>query len=347
MKRLEDCRWESRPIQDVFPYIQRGKRLKKGDHVTGDVPYVSSSAILNGVDGFIGNSRGVRHFENCLTIANSGSVGSTFFHPYKFVASDHVTKLETRSVGKYAYLFLSVLIQKVANKYGFNREINDERIRRERICIPVADDGQPDFNFMDEYMRELEKKTLTRYAKTCSNPCRETCVSKKLGAVQWCGFQVSDLFRIESGKRLESYNMTAGDRPFVGASDANNGITGFLSNDNCSKDSNVLGVNYNGSIGEAFYHPYEALFSDDVKRFHLKQIPDDKYVLLFMKVAILQQKSKFAYGYKFNAERMARQRLLLPMAADGSPDYAFMRRYMQNVEVKLRCRYMEGRLKDY
>ncbi len=54
----------------------------------------------------------------------------------------------------------------------------------------------------------------------------------------------------------------------------------------------MLGVNYNGNgmvIG--FYHPYECIFSDDVKRFHLKHHEDNEFVLLFMKVAILQQKA--------------------------------------------------------
>lgn len=173
------------------------------------------------------------------------------------------------------------------------------------------------------------------------------CESGKCGGIadaQWEAYEIQSVFRVEPGKRLESYNMKEGDRPFVGASDSNNGITGFLANDNASKDRNVLGVNYNGSVGEAFYHPYEALFSDDVKRFHLKEILDDKYVFLFLKVAILQQKSKFTYGYKFNAERMARQRLVLPKAADGRPDYAFMRQYMKNAEAKIRHRYAEARL---
>ena len=176
---------------------------------------------------------------------------------------------------------------------------------------------------------------------------KPSCDNRKggdIGDVKWETYEIQSIFRIESGKRLESYNMKEGERPFVGASDSNNGITGFLSNDNASKDRNVLGVNYNGSVGEAFYHPYEALFSDDVKRFHLKEIPDDKYVFLFLKVAILQQKSKFAYGYKFNAERMARQRLVLPKAANGRPDYAFMRQYMKNLEAKIRRRYAEARL---
>jgi len=139
--------------------------------------------------------------------------------------------------------------------------------------------------------------------------------------------------------------MTPGERPFVGAADSGNGVTRFVANMNESLDSNVLGVNYNGNgMGIGFYHPYEALFSDDVKRFHLRQIPDDKYVLLFLKAAILKQKPKFDYGYKFNAERMARQRLVLLKAANGKPDYAFMRQFMMNAETKMRRRYAEARL---
>lgn len=54
--------------------------------------------------------------------------------------------------------------------------------------------------------------------------------------------------------------------PFIGAADSNNGITNFASNTNKLLDKNVLGVNYNGSVVENFYHPYECIFSDDVKR---------------------------------------------------------------------------------
>ena len=36
-------------------------------------------------------------------------------------------------------------------------------------------------------------------------------------------------------------------------------------------DKNVLGVNYNGSVVENFYHPYECIFSEDVKRISFKE----------------------------------------------------------------------------
>lgn len=108
-----------------------------------------------------------------------------------------------------------------------------------------------------------------------------------------------------------------------------------VSNTNNSLDRNVLGVNYNGSVVENFYHPYEAIFSDDVKRIHWQdERQEDRYTYLFLKQAILQQKVKYAYGYKFNAGRMKRQKIMLPVKEDGIPDYDYMRQYIQIEEIK-------------
>lgn len=159
--QLQTVCWEPFYLTDIFTEIQRGKRLKKADHVAGSTPYVSSTAFCNGIDGFIGNAKGVRVFENCLTLANSGSVGSTFFHPYAFVASDHVTQLRRPGLDKYAYLFLATLVGRIAGKYSFNREINDERIQRERILLPVNAHGEIDFAFMSSFMRQLEMRVYS------------------------------------------------------------------------------------------------------------------------------------------------------------------------------------------
>ncbi|NMA72743.1 MAG: restriction endonuclease, partial [Bacteroidales bacterium] len=84
----------------------------------------------------------------------------------------------------------------------------------------------------------------------------------------WSEFWMEDIVSIGSGVRLTKANQEEGNRPFIGSSDSNNGVTEFVSNTNNSLDRNVLGVNYNGSVVENFYHPYEAIFSDDVKRIH-------------------------------------------------------------------------------
>ena len=88
----------------------------------------------------------------------------------------------------------------------------------------------------------------------------------KLDEIEWKEFWIEDILRVSSGVRLTKENQSSGKRPFVGATEYNNGITSFVDNSNASLDSNVLGVNYNGSVVENFYHSYECIFSDDVKR---------------------------------------------------------------------------------
>lgn len=148
---------------------------------------------------------------------------------------------------------------------------------------------------------------------------------------EWGEFDLSALFTIGSGKRLETRNKVAGNRPFIGASENGNGVTGFVGNDNASKDSNVLGVNYNGAPCVAFYHPYECVFSDDVKRLHLRDYEDNEFVMLFLATIIKQQKPKYSYGYKFNEQRMKRQKLMVPVNDAGEPDYAYMEQYAMNM----------------
>lgn len=148
---------------------------------------------------------------------------------------------------------------------------------------------------------------------------------------EWGEFSLDELFSIGAGKRLETRNKVPGNRPFIGASETGNGVTGFVGNDNASKDSNVLGVNYNGAPCVAFYHPYECVFTDDVKRLHLKNHEDNPFALLFFATVIRQQKPKYSYGYKFKEQRMKRQKLLVPIDDSGEPDYAYMEQYAMNM----------------
>ncbi|WP_285946274.1 restriction endonuclease subunit S [Thomasclavelia cocleata] len=160
---LEDKEWQSFFIVDIFDNIQRGKRLKTADHLSGKVPYVSSSSLNNGVDNFVSNKKGVRRFSNCISLANSGSVGSSFYEPFEFVASDHITHLKNEEFNKYHYLFLATMTSRLSQKYNFNREINDKRISREIILLPLDDEGVPDYEYMEQYSKNLICKKIRNY----------------------------------------------------------------------------------------------------------------------------------------------------------------------------------------
>lgn len=169
-KAFEECmidfrskKWEPFPVPDIFEEIQRGKRLKNADHIAGIVPYVSSTALNNGVDDFIVDTEGTRVFSDCISLANSGSVGSAFYEPFRFVASDHITHLSCTNANMYIYLFLISVIKAQKSNFNFNREINDQRIKRMRIMLPVDGDGNPDYAFMEQYGKMLVAKKYKQY----------------------------------------------------------------------------------------------------------------------------------------------------------------------------------------
>lgn len=160
---LDGKEWNHFRMPEIFGLIQRGKRLKNADHVPGIVPYVSSTANNNGVDDYIEATPGTRAFGDCISLANSGSVGTAFYEPFEYVASDHVTALKTEGMSKYVYLFLTSTIEKQGSNFNFNREINDARIKNMQIMLPVTDSGEPDYAYMEQYSKNMMLRKYKQY----------------------------------------------------------------------------------------------------------------------------------------------------------------------------------------
>jgi hypothetical protein len=157
-----EVEWKEFFFKDIFKEIKRGKRLTKSNQVDGIIPYVSSTSINNGVDNFIGNNENVRMYSKNLSLANSGSVGSCFYHHYEYVASDHVTALSLEKSDEYIYKFMSAIISRLEEKYSFNREINDKRISREKLFLPVDKNGEPHWEYMSNFVKKLEKENIEK-----------------------------------------------------------------------------------------------------------------------------------------------------------------------------------------
>lgn len=338
--------WESVPLRGLFSF-ERGKEKNMALLKEGDLPLVSARNVNNGVKGFVGNPTKIFSGGNVITLNNDGDGGAglAYYQACDFALDTHVTALIPQDdISPEALMYMTASISKQHDIFGHGRSISLPRAKRLQNMLPVNDDGAPDYALMTDYVKKLRKSMLTRYkAHAIANIKKlgEYLPVSSIQKMRWEPFLIADIFDILPGKRLVSAGSTPGDRPFIGALDNSNGVARFVNDTNVSLDKNVLGVNYNGNgmvIG--FYHPYECIFSDDVKRFHLKHHEDNAFVLLFMKVAILQQKSKFGYLYKFNAERMANTRIMLPVTDDGTPDYKYMEQYTKNLILQKYKQYL-------
>ncbi len=342
---LSDTQWREFVIGEVFDVINSKAYHKNDLFVASDkeIPYVARSKFNNGLDSFVEEELDfVKNPKNSIVFGAESAM--FFYEPFEYITGNKMYYIYHEKFNKYICLFLvAILNNAIANStYGFGYGLTGSRLKNVRILLPIDDEGQPNYLFMIDYMKELEQNQIKKYKDYLD--MLKISNYKELDnfeSIKWNEFVIGDLFTISSGKRLTKANMEEGNIPFIGATSLNNGITNFVSNINESLDANVLGVNYNGSVVESFYHQYKCIFSDDVKRFHLKDYSDNKYVLLFFKTILLKQKEKYMYGYKFNADRMKRQSILVPINSEGKPNYKFMEQYMINLEISLLEKYLD------
>lgn len=76
-----------------------------------------------------------------------------------------------------------------------------------------------------------------------------------------------DIFGV---KDIYARERVDGDIPYIIATTNNNGIGYMVYNDNKTLESGCISVNRNGSVGYAFYQPYEALYGNDTRKLKLK-----------------------------------------------------------------------------
>lgn len=340
MLNLNDREWRPFFLRDICD-IESGCDIYDAERVLGNTPYITSSALNNGIKYFVGNNNGTLE-ANCISVNRNGSVGYSFYHKYPALYSNDCRKLRLKKHNnEYVALFITNQIMQQKDKYNYSIKMGTARLKKQKIMLPVDEHGGPDYSFMEQYIKERERQLIQKYKNFIGENIQSGGgVLTDLKSVKWKVFYINEIFSISAGKRLTKADMDNGQIPFIGATDSNNGITNWIATPNSSFDKNVLGVNYNGSVVENFYHPYGCIFSDDVKRLHLREHADNKYILLFFKTVILQQKVKYTYGYKFNGQRMGRQKILLPVNEKDHPDYEFMEQYGKQIMLQKYQQYL-------
>ena len=141
---------------------------------------------------------------------------------------------------------------------------------------------------------------------------------------------MGDLFAFYKGKRLTKEDMIEGQINFLGAISENNGIRQLIDIEPMYQP-NCITVNYNGSVGEAFYQSSPFWASDDVNVLYAKDWMLNKYIALFIVTAIKANRYKFSYGRKWTLDKMKKSFVKLPTTAQGIPDWNYMEHYIKSL----------------
>lgn len=118
----------------------------------GEYPYVTTQAVNNGVENFYNycTEKG-----GVLTV-DSAVLGFCSYQEKDFSASDHVEVLTPKfKMNKYIALFLTTLINMEQYRYSYGRKCSQIKLRKSRIKLPVTPTGEPDWQFMEDYIKSL------------------------------------------------------------------------------------------------------------------------------------------------------------------------------------------------
>lgn len=156
-KKVDTREWNSFAIGALFNIV-KGKRLTKAEMKSGETPFIGSSALNNGCTAMIGNDKN-QHPENTITVCYNGSVGETFYQDRPYIASDDVNVLYPKfTMNRQIALFIVPLIKGVSSRYDYIDKWKKEAMEADKIYLPVDKTGQPDWAYMEEYMRKVDEK---------------------------------------------------------------------------------------------------------------------------------------------------------------------------------------------
>ena len=152
--KLNERDWSPVRVADLFDITgTRTTPLKVLEKLGGDElsPYVTTSSANNGVRGEYPQWT---EEGGCLTV-DSAVCGYCAYQHWAFSASDHVEKLLPKfACDPLVALFVVAVVNREQYRYNYGRKCSQTRLRRSRIWLPVDSDGQPDYDFMRQYMRE-------------------------------------------------------------------------------------------------------------------------------------------------------------------------------------------------
>ena len=151
---LKDREWEWFQYDELFD-VKKGKRVVNGDLKAGKTPLIRPIDSNNGLVGFVELEP---NFEaNVITVNYNGNgVAEAYYQPNPFFAVDDVQVLYTKfTFTPEIAMFLATLIRKEKYRFNYGRKWHLERMRKSKIKLPVNERRQPDWNFMQEYIKSL------------------------------------------------------------------------------------------------------------------------------------------------------------------------------------------------
>ena len=149
---LADREWAEFRVGDLLT-LKVAKSNDKGNLEVGTVPFVGRSNNNNGLQGFY-DAPNVTHGK-CITLGMVGTFRA-FWQENDFAASQNILTLRAPWLNRHTALFICNIIEMaIKGRYSYGNSIKAGTFGDTILNLPVDDNGQPDYDFMERYIKSL------------------------------------------------------------------------------------------------------------------------------------------------------------------------------------------------
>lgn len=157
-KKVDTREWGEFRVGELFD-AERGKVKNIQPLTPGATPIIAAGAYNQGIAGMYEIDSA---YKNRITVScNGAGCGSTFYHPYEFnVNGDAITLIEKKCMPDRAKQFVACILNATfTRKFSYEEKCSPQKALAEVMRLPIDKTGQPDWAYMEEYMRKVERKT--------------------------------------------------------------------------------------------------------------------------------------------------------------------------------------------
>lgn len=156
--------WKAFKIEELFK-LKKGKCNNASALLDGNIPYVGATNRNNGTMKFCSGNENMISKGNCIVFigAGDGSAGYSVYKQEDMVCSSSNICGYNEHLNKYTGLFMSACSDMNQSKYSHGYSRNMERLKKDKIMLPVNEAGEPDYEYMERYIKQLETNKMIDY----------------------------------------------------------------------------------------------------------------------------------------------------------------------------------------
>lgn len=356
MMKLSDKEWMAYTVKDLFPNIHATKGKTTGQLIEGnDVPYIAAAKMNN---GYASMCSAKEHPEwvsdgNAIVFVQigDGAAGIAHYVPMDFIGMNGKTSCGySPFLSKDNGIFIAKCLSSNKAIFSHGHSWTGRRLLNSKAMLPVSDAGDPDYDYMAEYVHKKRKEMLAKYRAFVDNQISELVYKdiETLDEKEWKPISIISIFQSLLPGKSKGLNhldkVASGGVNYIGATNRGNGVLCYVREDDHSKKmiqaGNCIGFikNGDGAAGFAIYKSEPFISTSDVIYGYADWL--NRYTGLFFVASQDMIEAKYSHGYKRNKHHLAGDKVMLPVNDDGKPDFEYMEQYVKNMMLRKYEQYL-------